>query len=278
MKTQKILVIDDQMEIINIIIDRLEDKNPNYVFYFAINGKKGIVAAQKHLPDLIITDWEMPGMTGIETIKALKSKPETKQIPVIMLTGIMTSSTNLQTALAAGAIDYIRKPIDELELEARVKSMLLLADSYNQIVDYKNRELASTAINMLQSNEFNLKIIEKINNISSNFGAKNKKLDEALINLKKDVAQKVKGEDWGYFESHFKKVHPDFSKNLLDEYPLLSPTELKLASFLRLKLTTKEISSITFLAPNSVKTARNRLRKKLNLSKSDNLTTFLLNY
>ncbi len=276
MKSQKILVIDDDISTINIIIDYLEVENPNYVFFYAINGTKGIVAAEKHQPQLIITDWEMPGLSGIETIKKLKDNEQTKNIPVIMLTGIMTSSKNLETALAAGAIDYIRKPIDKIELKARIKSMLILSDYYKQIVNLKNRELASTAINILQNNEFNIKTIEKIKSIEQKFCSNNKKLSRELRNVNKDISFKVKGESWEHFKNYFQKVHPNFTKNLVAKFPTLTPAELKLSILLRLNLSTKEIASIIFITPDSVKTSRNRLRKKINLPSSDNLVAFLL--
>jgi len=146
---QKILIIDDQIETINFIVDCFNDSDKDYEFYHVLSGIDAINVAQKFKPHLIITDWEMPGLSGIETIKRLKQIDSTKNIPVIMLTGIMTSSENLQTALEAGAIDYIRKPIDKLELIARTGSMLLLANSFKEIVDFKNRELASTALLIL---------------------------------------------------------------------------------------------------------------------------------
>jgi len=75
----------------------------------------------------------MPEMDGIEFIKQLKQSTITADIPVIMCTGVMTSSENLNTALNAGAVDYIRKPIDEIELIARTKANLHLANSYSRI-------------------------------------------------------------------------------------------------------------------------------------------------
>jgi len=278
MKTYKILVIDDDISNINIIIDYLEEENPEYVFLYATNGKKGIEVAEKHLPNLIITDWEMPELSGIDTIRELKNNKITKNIPVIMVTGIMTSNKNLQTAFEAGAIDYIRKPINEIELKARIKSMLTFSYYHNQIIDMKNRELATIAMNILQNNEFNIKIFEKIKNIEKDYATENKELSIKLKSINKEIALKIKGEAWQHFDNYFKKVHPDFSKNLIFKFPALSPAELKLASFLRLKLSTKEIASITFLTPDSIKTARNRLRKKLNLNSGQNLTTFLLKF
>ncbi len=278
MKTYKILVIDDDISTINIIIEYLEEENPNYIFLHAIDGTKGISVAQKHLPNLIITDWEMPGLSGIETIKKLKKNELTKNIPIIMITGIMISTKNLQTAFEAGAIDYIRKPINEIELKARIKSMLMLSYYYDQIVYMKNRELATIAMNVLQNNEFNIKIFEKIKNIETDFASENKKLSLELKNINKEISVKIKGDAWRHFDTYFKKVHPEFLKNLLLKFPTLSPAELKLSVLLRLNLNTKEIASITFIAHDSIKTARNRLRKKLNLTPADNLTTFLFNF
>ena len=126
MQTKKILLIDDEPDIINSIINILEQEDSNYLFYQATNGLSGITAAERHQPQIIITDWDMPGLSGIGTIKRLKESEITKHIPVIMLTGKMTSSENLKTALDAGAIDFIRKPIDKIELIARTKSMLML--------------------------------------------------------------------------------------------------------------------------------------------------------
>lgn len=271
----RILIIDDDVDIINTIIDCLEGENPNYVFYHANNGVEGINAATKHKPDLIVTDWEMPGLSGIDTIKRMKEEEKTKDIPVIMLTGIMTSSKNLKTALEAGAIDFIRKPIDEIELTARIKSMLMLADYYKEIVDYKNRQLTTTAMNILQNNEFNVKTLELINEINLNFGTKNKKLERELNHLSQHITNKIKGEAWEHFKSYFQNVHPQFFKNITNSFPDLTATELKLAAFIRLNLSAKEIASIIFISPESAKKARTRLRKKINLTPDDNITTFL---
>ena len=278
MKKHKILIIDDEIETINIIIDFLEEEYPHYIFHNAVDGISGIATAKKHIPDLIITDWEMPGLSGIDTIKELKKNITTSQIPVIMLTGIMTSSKNLRSALKAGAIDYIRKPIDEIELKARISSMLLLANIHKENIDIKNRELAATTMNILQNNEFNIYVIKKLQNIEYEFVPKNKKLLGKLKNLKSEISAKIKREAWTNFDNYFKKAIPNFTNNLLTKFPELSPAEIKLASLLRLKLSSKEIASLIFITPDSVKTSRNRLRKKLNLSSSDNLTSFLLRF
>jgi two-component system sensor histidine kinase/response regulator len=147
MNEHKILIIDDQPINIELIVKILEETNEPYTMYQAINGEMGYEVAKKIIPDLIITDWEMPGMTGIETIIKIKSDEATKNIPIIMASGVMISSENLRTALGAGAVDFIRKPIDKIELIARVRSILLLADSYKEIrrqkdeLEENNRQL-----------------------------------------------------------------------------------------------------------------------------------------
>lgn len=133
MDERKILIIDDQPINIELIVNHLEEADKSYKMYQAIDGKTGCEIARKIAPDLIITDWEMPVMSGIEAIKRLRKGEITKDIPVIVASGVMTTSDNLKTAMEAGAVDFIRKPIDKIELIARVRSILLLADSYKEI-------------------------------------------------------------------------------------------------------------------------------------------------
>lgn len=128
-----ILIVDDEIINLKTISEILEKKNPDYNLLIAPGGGIALKILQKKLPDLIITDWNMPQTDGIEFIKQLKQNDRTKDIPVIMCTGVMTSSEHLQTALAAGAVDYIRKPVDEVELTARVNANLHLVEKYNEI-------------------------------------------------------------------------------------------------------------------------------------------------
>lgn len=131
--TRKILIVDDELTHLEAIVDMLEETGNGYRVLQAFTGESAFKIAEKEIPDLIITDWEMPGISGIELIKKLKNSEVTSDIPVIMCTGVMTSSKNLKTALNVGAADYIRKPIDKIELLARTKANLHLADNYLKI-------------------------------------------------------------------------------------------------------------------------------------------------
>ena len=133
MKKYTILVVDDKPDNLKTIVDYLKGSDVQYTILKATNGKIACKLAEKKIPDLIILDWKMPVMNGIETIEYLKSHKLTKDIPIIMATGVMTSAKNLKTALEAGAVDYIRKPIDKIELAARINSTLKLSDSLREI-------------------------------------------------------------------------------------------------------------------------------------------------
>lgn len=276
MKKYTILIVDDEIEIVRTVIDLLENQNPDYYFYSTTRGAIGLRIAEAHLPDLIVTDWDMPEMTGIEFIKKLKNNSNTADIPVIMLTGIMTETEHLKIALEAGAIDYIRKPIDEIELSARINSMLLHVDSNRELVGLKERQLVSISLNVKRKNKQNLLVIDKLGSVRNRLNNHEQWLRDELSELIHIISQETKADSWMSFRSYFENVHPSFFRNLVDLCPDLTPAEIKLAAFLRLNLTSKEIASILFITPDSVKTGRNRLRRKLNLKIDQNLNTFII--
>ena len=134
-KQRVVLIVDDEPDNLAEIVEILESNEPQYELLQAFDGEKALEITRERKPDLVVTDWEMPGMDGLDLIKTIKSDSLISDIPVIMYTGVMTSSQNLEAALQAGAADYIRKPIDVIELRARVRSMLELSDSYKEIKD-----------------------------------------------------------------------------------------------------------------------------------------------
>jgi signal transduction histidine kinase len=133
MKQYTILVVDDRPDNLKTITNYIQGAGSQYTVLKAISGKIACKIAEKEIPDLIITDWKMPEIDGIDIIEYLKNKKTTKDIPIIMITGIMTLPQDLKTALEAGAVDYIRKPIVEMELLARIDSLLHLSESYKEI-------------------------------------------------------------------------------------------------------------------------------------------------
>ena len=115
-----ILIADDEPDIIEIISYNLESEG--YTIITAKNGNEAIQKAKSHNPDLIILDMMMPGKTGIEVCKLLRSKPEFRQTLIIFLTALNDESTEIK-GLESGADDYITKPISPKVLVSRVNAL-----------------------------------------------------------------------------------------------------------------------------------------------------------
>lgn len=133
---KRILVIDDLPENVFMLQDRLEHEG--YKVLTAYNGKSGIEKAQNELPDLILLDVMMPDINGFEVCKTLVNDSRTSDIPIILVTA-KTDAEDIKEGLESGAYDYIKKPINKIELLARVKSELKLSDANKLIVEIEKR-------------------------------------------------------------------------------------------------------------------------------------------
>src|SRR5210317_1687645 len=110
---KRILVIDDLPENVLMLKDRLEHEG--YEVLTAYNGRSGIEKAQAEVPDLILLDVMMPDINGFEVCKTLVSDGRTSDIPIILVTA-KTDPEDIKEGLDAGAYDYIKKPINKIEL------------------------------------------------------------------------------------------------------------------------------------------------------------------
>lgn len=118
---KKVLVVDDNKNNIRLLTDILEDEG--YTVFSAKNGLSALEMTCTLKPDAILLDIMMPEMDGFEVCELLKKDNESKDIPVIMVTA-KTDTSDLHKAFDIGAFDYVKKPIDEIELLARLKSAL----------------------------------------------------------------------------------------------------------------------------------------------------------
>lgn len=119
---ESILVAEDQPHIRALIEFKL--KNNGYRVVTAEDGEQALQKAKELLPDMILLDVMMPLMTGFEVLAALKKIPETKDIPVLLVTA-QSSESEVLKGLEMGAEDYITKPFSPNELAARIKSVLM---------------------------------------------------------------------------------------------------------------------------------------------------------
>jgi CheY-like chemotaxis protein/DNA-binding CsgD family transcriptional regulator len=275
-----ILVVDDDVFMIKTIMNMLL-KNPDYNILTTGNGKSACEIAIEKSPDLIIMDWQMPEMNGLDATMQIKQNELTKDIPIIISTGVMIESTNLSLAMLAGAVDFIRKPIDEVELIARVSNMLRLSEAYLNIEQQNvllQNQLTSKLINIQQLNELKSTAIKLLNFIKEQTSTSdNKQLVEAVLKTERLFYSKVYQIKWEDFESHFESVYHGFYRKIRTKHGDLTTNELRLCSFVKLKLSNKEISTITYTSADSVNTARKRLKKKLDLLPTDSLQLYINN-
>ena len=121
MAKAKILLVDDEKNIVEAVKYNLEKAGFRTVV--AQDGAKGLEAARREVPDLILLDWMLPEMEGLEVCRLLKQDRATKHIPVIMLT-VKSDEADKVLGLELGADDYVTKPFSQRELLARIKSLL----------------------------------------------------------------------------------------------------------------------------------------------------------
>ena len=139
----RILVIDDDEKTREIMHLLLQEKGHETIE--AESGESALESMKAELPDLILLDVEMPGISGFEVVKRLKADSRTRTIPVIMVTGLGDQRSRLE-ALANGAEDYLLKPVNPTELWMRVRNHLRLKEygdflaSLNSVLETRVQE------------------------------------------------------------------------------------------------------------------------------------------
>ncbi|WP_373371915.1 ATP-binding response regulator [Archangium lansingense] len=136
----RVLVVEDEPEIRAFLRNVLK---PYYRLLEATNGEEGLKTAQKERPDLIVSDVMMPVMSGIQMLAALRSSPETVDVPIIMLTARQEVEAKVE-GLSMGANDYLGKPFSPREMLARIEAQLRLRDAAVRAAE--NERLAATGL------------------------------------------------------------------------------------------------------------------------------------
>jgi len=141
-RKKTIMIVDDTEMNIDILVEALND---DYELLIAINGLDAIELIEEQKPDLILLDILMPEMDGYEVLKKLKKNPDLEPIPVILLSAI-TNTDSKNKGFSLGAVDYVTKPFEIVEVKARVKTQLrleearLVLESQNIVLEEKVKE------------------------------------------------------------------------------------------------------------------------------------------
>lgn len=164
------------------------------------------------------------------------------------------------------------------EAAANEKKLISLKNiQLEQELINKNRELANSALNIVYKNEMLNTLHQELTTLNDSSG--NKLSSDQLRKVNKIIEEAHNDDrDWDIFEKSFNEAHENFFKKLKAEYPGLVPNDLKLCAYLRLNMSSKEIASLLNISTRGVEIRRYRLRKKLNLQTSKNLSEFLLEF
>ena len=135
MLKHKVLIVEDETTQMELLAYNLEKEQ--YQVFKAQDGEEGLLLAEENNPDLIILDWMLPKLSGIETCRQLKRGKKTKDIPIVMLTARGEENEKVR-GLDIGADDYIVKPYSLAELMARTRALIRRSNSVSagQIIEY----------------------------------------------------------------------------------------------------------------------------------------------
>jgi len=288
LENKVLLVVDDDLPNRTLVVDIVLDFLPSMNVLTAKDGQQALYVLGQKKVDVILLDWEMPVLNGIETLQELQQHKAWAKIPVIMYTGAMTATHNLQKAFQFGAVDFLRKPADPLELITRIRSVVyqkVLEVNRNkaekrllevqelqlkQELELLRKELNSNLLLLVHKN----KILIDLKATCLEKGVDPKKL---LQQVTRQIGHLITEDDyWGDFMDKFNKTDPQFVKILLEKWPRLSKGEVRICALIRFGMESKDIMNLLNVSAEGIKKSRYRIRKKINLQTEENLEKRLL--
>ena len=177
----KILIVDDEPFNLDLLEQELAEYD--YAIEKAGDGVEALEKADAFGPDLILLDYMMPKMNGLEVVRQLRQSERHKSVPVILLTAKATQEDKV-AGLDAGADDYVTKPFDSFELLARVRAMLRIKELHDRLEEW-NRTLAD-------------KVKEQVDEL--------KRMDQLKRYLAPQIAETILGSDQSPFKTHRREI------------------------------------------------------------------------
>jgi len=231
----------------------------------------------KHLSDSLINESSIKRQTELQVKyeyekeeKLKEAEQQKKNMRYILIISLLTFGfivAILLYSLTKNRSRRISLEKNSLEQDLEMRNQDILA---------KDKELASSVLYLLKKNELLTDVSERLLNLKKRMKSENHNSIQKII---LDIQDGAKEDMWEEFEIRFQQVHSDYFKKLKSYAPDLSPGEIKICTFLKLNMTSKEISAITRQSVKSIEVARTRIRKKMRLTNKDiNLVTFLMDF
>jgi len=233
---------------------RLNDSIFNKTKTQQIEELKRIYETEKKEAEIALQD---------EEIKTLNEKAKVDKLTKGLYGGGMVSALALFGLSVFGYRQRIKKNRIAREKQEEI---------YKKEIEHKQKELTSQTLHLVQKNTFIQELMENLENIKNSPEKFKTEFRRIVMLLKKENAS---DKDWEVFKTYFADVHNDFDQKIKTLYADISEKEIRLAAFLRMNLTTKEIAATLNVLPDSILKSKYRLKKKLGLDKETDLTTFL---
>ena len=161
-------------------------------------------------------------------------------------------------------------------MKVELENKNLSEKQLNADLEFRHKELLTYTLNLVQKNTILESVREAVHELMS---STDKDSQLKITKLIKTIDYSLETEkDWDEFRMYFEKVHSSFFENLKTQFPDLTQSDQKLCALLSLNLSMKEMAELMGISPESVKMARHRLRKKLNLVTEENLTEFIASF
>ncbi|MGM0376716.1 MAG: triple tyrosine motif-containing protein [Bacteroidota bacterium] len=160
-------------------------------------------------------------------------------------------------------------------LENEKEMIRLRNEKLQDDMKHKEKELANSTMHIIHKNDVLIKIREELQK-ARKIGDGNVQANKIASVVKKIDRDIDTEEHWEIFETHLEQVHEDFLKRLNEKHPDLSAREMRLAAYLRMNMTSKEIASLMNITPRAVENNRYKLRKKLGLEQGENLVDYIM--
>ncbi len=170
---------------------------------------------------------------------------------------------------------YNKRKNEKKLMEKELEKKKLNEEKLNKEITFKTKQLTTHALNMMQKNSMLNDLKQQLEVISAESKPENK---VALTRLKKMIETNLKSEkDWETFRIYFEQIDNGFYSRLTKMFPKLNNNDLRHCALIKLNMNLKETAAVLNLSPNTIKSARNRLKKKLNLSPEDDLSIYIRN-
>ncbi len=250
-----------------------------------LGGENVVARVQELMPDIILMDVQLGTTTGFDLCNEIQSNAALRAIPIILMSGTSLATEDIVRGFRFGAVDYVLKPFQSPELCARLSSHIELAryrEQYREFammlhteLDQQYQEYVYQKVQMNKAQGILQQFKQEIEQVLS-IGNERDRIAK-LRTISSALDEEIRDWDsWHTMEREFRKVHENYQQVLLQAYPKLSKTEIRVCMMIRLNHSSKAIAEMLQVGVPTVEIYRHRIRKKMGLHSEENFYTHLV--